>query len=166
MKLDVRIGDVVRTIEIVRDADGRLRIHSASDGMEADAVEIAPDTFSILLNHRVFDVRITPAPDGLMVRCGGQEFAASVSDPRVWKARQHSLGDVDGPQQVSSPMAGRIVRLLVVAGEQVKSRQGLLVVEAMKMQNEIRAAKAGTVGRVLVTEGQTISAGELLMTIA
>ena len=63
-------------------------------------------------------------------------------------------------------MPGKVVRLLAKAGDAVEAGQGLLVVEAMKMQNEIRSPKRGTVERVLVTEGQAVNAGEVLCVVA
>ncbi|HZV60180.1 MAG TPA: biotin/lipoyl-containing protein, partial [Candidatus Eremiobacteraceae bacterium] len=68
----------------------------------------------------------------------------------------------DGRQQITAPMPGKIVRVLVKEGEQVEVGQGLLVVEAMKMQNEIRSPKNGKVERVHVKEGQTVNSGEIL----
>jgi len=62
-------------------------------------------------------------------------------------------------------MAGKVVRVLVADGDHVESGQGLLVVEAMKMQNEIRSAKAGTVKRLLATQGQSVRSGEVLAVI-
>jgi pyruvate carboxylase subunit B len=63
-------------------------------------------------------------------------------------------------------MPGKVVRVLVKTGDRVETAQGLLVVEAMKMQNEIRSPKSGTVERVLVKEGQAVNAGEILCVVA
>ena len=70
-----------------------------------------------------------------------------------------------GPQQVTAPMPGKVVRLLVSAGDEVQLRQGLVVVEAMKMENELRAAKAGRVREVFVREGQSVEAGTPLVVV-
>jgi pyruvate carboxylase subunit B len=69
----------------------------------------------------------------------------------------------EGRQQVVAPMPGKVVRVLVSAGEQVEAGQGLLVVEAMKMQNEIRSPKSGTVEKVVASEGQAVNAGDVLV---
>jgi biotin carboxyl carrier protein len=74
--------------------------------------------------------------------------------------------EAEGRQQITAPMAGKVVRLLVKSGEKVEVGQGLLVVEAMKMQNEIRSTKSGTVERLLVQEGQTVNASETLAWIS
>jgi biotin carboxyl carrier protein len=70
-----------------------------------------------------------------------------------------------GPQRIAAPMPGRIVRVLVAAGDEVKARQGLVVVEAMKMENELRAARDGRVRAVSVVEGQSVEAGAILLVV-
>ena len=70
-----------------------------------------------------------------------------------------------GPQRIVAPMPGKVVRVLVAAGDRVAARQGLVVVEAMKMENELRAAGDGRVVSVAVTEGQSVDAGALLAVV-
>jgi biotin carboxyl carrier protein len=70
-----------------------------------------------------------------------------------------------GPQRVTAPMPGKIVRLLVKAGDEVKAKQGLVVVEAMKMENELRAARDGRVREVPAAEGQSVEAGAVLLIV-
>ena len=135
--------------------------------MEADAVEIAPHTLSILLNGQSHEIRVTPACGGkLNLQTGTQEFTAEVIDPRAWSGRRHTHVEAEGRQQIVAPMPGKVVRLLVKAGDHVEAGQGLFVVEAMKMQNEIRSPKSGTVERVLAKEGQPVNAGEVLCVVS
>ena len=169
MKFEVRIGapaeKKTRIIEIDRAeaADSRWRIQIGGQPLEADAVEISPGTYSILLGGRSHEVRVTPAPDGrLKIQSGVAEFTAEVIDPRAARGRRHSALEAQGRQQIAAPMPGKVVRVLVKAGDQVEAGQGLLVVEAMKMQNEIRSPKSGVVERILVTAGQAVNAGEVL----
>lgn len=70
-----------------------------------------------------------------------------------------------GPQRIAAPMPGKIVRVLVKVGDEVKARQGLVVVEAMKMENELRAARDGRVRDVSVVEGQSVDAGAILLVV-
>jgi biotin carboxyl carrier protein len=98
----------------------------------------------------------------LRIVAGNREFSARVRDPRQWRRNRGTAAEAEGRQQVVAPMPGKIVRVLVKAGDKVVLKQGLLVVEAMKMQNEIRSPKSGTVERLLVNEGQTVNAGEIL----
>src|SRR6266851_932874 len=133
----------------------------------SDAAAIAPNTVSILLDGQCFEFGVTPSPDGkLKLQAGTQEFTAEVIDPRIWSGRRSGHLEAEGRQQIVAPMPGKVVRLLVKEGDHVEAGQGLLVVEAMKMQNEIRSPKSGTVERVLAREGQPVNAGEVLAIVA
>jgi len=96
------------------------------------------------------------------VHTGLAEYQAEVNDPRLWRGRKHGVLDVAGRQQIAAPMPGKVVRLLVKEGDLVAAGQGLLVVEAMKMQNEVRSPKAGKVEKLLVKENQPVNAGDVL----
>jgi biotin carboxyl carrier protein len=165
MKLEVRIGSLARQIEIQRTGPNQFAI-GGDDSAQIDAVEVASNTYSILIDGRAFEAVVVPAPEGVLVRCGGREFHATVSDPRAWRGGRGALFGAEGKQRVIAPMPGKVLRILVSAGETVEANQGLVVVEAMKMQNEIRAPKAGTIERISIREGQAVAAGEALLTIA
>jgi biotin carboxyl carrier protein len=170
MKYEVQLASAsekkIRVIELARNGFG-WRVILDGRPVAVDAVEIAPNTLSILLDGQSFEITVTPSPDGkLILQTGGQHFAAEVIDPRAWSGRRHGAVEVKGPQQILAPMPGKVVLLLVKEGDHVESGQGLLVVEAMKMQNEIRSSKSGTVERVLVKEGQPVNAGEVLCVVA
>jgi biotin carboxyl carrier protein len=162
MKFEVRIDGRASIVELARDADG-WQISIDGRAVDADAFEIAPGVFSILLNGKSYEVRVTPTPAGtLSLQTAHQEFTAEVIDPRAWRGRRHGAPEAEGRQQILAPMPGKIIRVLVQTGEKVQAGQGLLVVEAMKMQNEIRSPKSGIVERLLVQEGQPVNAGEVL----
>ena len=166
MKFEVRIDSRACTVELIRSAD-RWQIWLDGKGVDADAVEIAPTIFSILLNGKSHEIRITPTPAGtLTLQTAHHEFTAEVIDPRAWRGRRHGALEAEGRQQILAPMPGKIVRVLAQVGEKVEAGQGLLVVEAMKMQNEVRSPKSGTVERLLVKEGQPVNAGEVLCVVA
>jgi biotin carboxyl carrier protein len=166
MKFEVRLtsasGKKLRTVDLEREAD-RWKISLDGQPVNADAEEIAPNTLSLLLEGQSYEVHITPSPDGMLkLQTGLQEFTAEVVDPRAWRGRRHGALEAEGRQQIVAPMPGKVVRLLVGVGDEVQAGQGLLVVEAMKMQNEIRSPKGGTVERLHVKEGQPVNAGEVL----
>ena len=174
MKLEVRIGGLARQIEVQRTGSNQFAIRrnegdhndTSINDTKIDAIEVAPNTYSILVNGRAFEAVVMPAAEGVQVRCGGQEFHAIVSDPRAWRRGPSTLFGSEGKQQIRAPMPGKVIRILVSAGEKVEADQGLVVVEAMKMQNEIRAPKAGTIERIFIREGDAVAAGEPLVTIA
>lgn len=145
----------------------RERLLVRLDGREvkADAVEVSAGTYSILLGGRSFEVRVEASEGGVHVHVGAQVFRAQVLDPRASRGKRGAVLETEGRQQVTAPMPGKVVRVLVAPGDAVEAGQGLLVVEAMKMQNEIRAPKTGKVERLLVAEGQAVNAGEVLAVV-
>ena len=166
MKYEVQISGKTRSVELERNANG-WKATLDGMGIVADVVEFAPNTFSVLAGGRSHEVCVTSSSDGkLILQTGRVEFGAEVQDPRAWSGRRHSGAEAEGRQQIVAPMPGKIIRVLVKAGDEVKAGQGLLVVEAMKMQNEIRSPKNGTVERVMAEEGQAVNAGEALCIVA
>jgi biotin carboxyl carrier protein len=163
MKYEVRISGQTRIVEIEWNAEGWRATVEGETGAIADVAETSPNTFSVLLAGQSHEISVTSAADGkLNLQSGRFEFTAEVIDPRSWRGRRHGGVEAEGRQQVVAPMPGKVIRVLVGAGEKVEAGQGLLVVEAMKMQNEIRSPKSGTVERVVVAEGQAVNAGEVL----
>ena len=166
MKYKVCISGKSYAVELEHKADG-WQARLDGEAMAADVVETLPDTFSVLFSGQSHQVCVTPSSGGqLQLQTGGLEFTAEVIDPRSWSGRRHGAAEAEGRQQIVAPMPGKVVRLLVKAGDAVEAGQGLLVVEAMKMQNEIRSPKSGSVERVLVAEGQAVNAGEVLCVVA
>jgi biotin carboxyl carrier protein len=166
MKFEVQLtspsGPRTFNVDVER-IGNRWAITSDGAPIEADVVEIAPNTLSILLRGESHEIRVTRASDGkLSIQTGLREFGAEVTDLRSWRGRRLGHVEAEGRQQITAPMAGKVVRLLVKSGDTVEVGQGLLVVEAMKMQNEIRSTKSGTVERLLAKEGQAVNAGEVL----
>ena len=163
MRYEVLLAGKTRVVELARQ-DGAWKVSLDGNPLEADAVEVAPNTFSVLLNGRSHEVRIAPRPDGsLTLHTGLAEYQAEIADPRSWRGRRHGTLEARGRQQVTAPMPGKVVRLLVKQGDTVEAGQGLLVVEAMKMQNEIRSPKSGKVEKLLASEGQAVNSGEVLL---
>lgn len=166
MKFDVQItgasGTKTRVVELERLASG-WKISLDGQLIDADVAEISPNTISVLLHGESHEIRLAPATAAsLIIQTGTHEFIAEVIDPRAWSGRRHSHTELEGRQQIVAPMPGKVIRVLVQPGEKVQAGQGLLVVEAMKMQNEIRSPKTGTLERILVTEGQPVNAGDVL----
>jgi biotin carboxyl carrier protein len=164
MKVQVRILGFERSIEIERAGPNKFRVRG-SVGAQIDALEVAPLTYSIIVNGHAFEALVIPAAEGVLVSCGGREFPAAISDPRAWRRRHAAVFEAEGQQKVTAPMPGKVVRILVSEGATVEADQGLMVVEAMKMQNEIRASINGKVERIFVREGQAVAAGEPLAMI-
>lgn len=164
MKLELRIGDRARNIEIERHG---AQFHFRIDGrvVAADVKQIQPEVYSVLIDGEAFEARIDCGRSGLRVQIDGREFPIAIADPRQWRRDRNQIAAVEGHQQIISSMPGKVVRVMVRTGDAVEAGQGLLVVEAMKMQNEIKSPKAGKIERIAAQEGQTVNAGEVLAVI-
>jgi biotin carboxyl carrier protein len=156
MKLDLSIGGREERIEI---ANGNFRI---GDGPERHAsVETPqPGVYSVLLDGHSYQARVEEG----VVTVNGFRYETEVRDPRRW-SRQSRGGAHPGAQNIKAPMPGKVVRVLVAAGDAVQPGQGIVVVEAMKMQNELKAPRAGKVTAITAKVGATVTAGEVLATI-
>ena len=163
MKYEIVINGARRSIEFTPPRNGASRVTFTVDGrvVEADAIPISPGAYSILLGGRSLEITAEETSNGLRIRANGGEFQVEIFDPRSWRRGRSAGIELEGRQQLIAPIPGKIVRVLVAAGQEVKAGQGLLVIEAMKMQNEIRSPKSGTVEK-LAREGQTVNAGEVL----
>jgi len=163
VKYEVLLDGKTRVVELARE-DGGWKITLDGNLLDANAVEVAPNTFSVLLNGRSHQVRVAPQSDGsLTLHTDVGEYRAEVTDPRSWRGRRHGALEAEGRQQITAPMPGKVVRLLVTQGDTVEAGQGLMVVEAMKMQNEIRSPKSGKIVKLCAAEGQAVNAGEVLL---
>ena len=171
MKLSITLNDREHTLEITR-RDG---LSCLLDGVrfEAEALEVRPGVYSLLLGEKSFLAQVAPratvasGPAGsgagdYSVQVDGVHYAVSVRDPRR-RPRGGSGLVLEGKQNITAPMPGKVVRILVAEGEAVQSGQGLIVMEAMKMQNEIKCPAAGKIQKVSVREGQAVNAGETLL---
>lgn len=181
MKIEIKLhsGTAAHDHQIELDPAGLRpsaagRIEFVLDGAPGDAdwVEISPGVYSILAGGRSFEFHIAARPGGrgahataYDVNCGAHQYQMEIRDPR---RRRHSGpgGSHDGPQEILAPMPGKIVRILVAENQDVSQGEGLLVIEAMKMQNELRAPRAGRVERVYVKEQAGVETGFKLIRLA
>ena len=165
MKLNTSINGEPRALELEVSGDSsQVRFAVGSVEGSADILEVEPGVYSVVVSARSFEVRIDGGDQAYTVTIGGRTYNVTVRDPR-----RRSHGDASlqaaGPQAIRAPMPGKIVRVKVRAGDVVEAGDGLVIVEAMKMQNELKAPKAGTVAAVEVEEGGSVAAGEVLVVV-
>jgi biotin carboxyl carrier protein len=129
--------------------------------IEVDAVLARPDVLSLRVGNHVYEVKCERVAGELHLWVGTQRFSAEIRDPRSLRGRARSMDD-RGPRQLIAPMPGKVVRVLVNRGVEVEAGAGILVVEAMKMQNEIKSPKKGTIQNIYVSEGAAVNAGDVL----
>jgi biotin carboxyl carrier protein len=118
-------------------------------------------SYSVLIGTRSYRVTNSRAGEFLV---NGRSIAVQVFDPRALRNRG-SGSAAQGRQKITAPMPGRIIRLLAAVGDPVEAGQGLVVVEAMKMQNEMKSPKAGRVTEIKTKEGAAVSAGDVLVVV-
>ena len=116
------------------------------------------------MDGRSIEATVLPNSEGYTVRLGTEYVRLELLD-RPSLLRRLGAGDTDKLAEIRASMPGKVVKLLVVEGDEVKAAQGLLLIEAMKMQNEMRTPRAGTVQKVAVSEGMTVKAGDLLAVV-
>jgi biotin carboxyl carrier protein len=167
MKFEILVNGARRSITFAQSKDAPSRVTAVIDGrtVEADAAKISPGLYSILLNGRSLEAAVDETAGRLLVHVAGREFQMEIADPRSWRRRHGGNIELEGRQKVVAPMPGKIVSVLVAPGQKVEAGQGLLVIEAMKMQNEIRSPKSGTVEKLPAKEGQAVSAGEIVAVV-
>ncbi len=134
------------------------------DGEEirADAIVPRHDVVSIIIGGTHYEVKRERTATDVHYWVKNSRFAVEVRDPRSLRSRKAAAGTGEGPQKLLAPMPGKVVRILLQPGAEVEAGQGVVVVEAMKMQNELKSTKKGTVKQVLVAEGASVTAGEVL----
>ena len=171
---NARLGDSHQaTIEEVAGAPHQPAklLHFFSDGepLIADGEEISPGVYSILIDGRSYEAQVSKkAGDAegysspYVVTVGLRHYLVEIRDPRRWRRDGTGLLE-QGPQEIVAPMPGKIVKVLVRENQEVFRGQGLLVIEAMKMQNEIRAPRAGRVERIYAQEEAGVEAGFRLL---
>jgi len=145
----------------LRQADGRWFCSVDGHDVDVDAVLARPNVLSLRLGNKAYEVKCERVGQDVHIWVGSQRFAAEVHDPRSLRSRSRA-GDDHGPKKLTAPMPGKVVRVLVGQGTEVEVGAGVLVVEAMKMQNEVKSPKKGTVQKILVTEGAAVNAGDVL----
>ena len=149
--------------------NGARRFRAGSQTIEVHSEEITPGVYSLLLNGKSYEAFVSKRPGdppGLaspyVIVVGLRRYLVELHDPRRWRRTGSSL-EAEGPQEIVAPMPGKIVKALVTEGQVVSRDQGLLVIEAMKMQNELRAPRAGRIDRVYAEEGRGVEAGARLL---
>lgn len=134
------------------------------DGREIDvnAVATRRDVISILVDGHSYEVKREQTATDLHMWVGSTRYGVEVRDPRSLRARRDGAADEKGPKKLVAPMPGRVVRVLVTEKDEVEAGQGVVVVEAMKMQNEIKSPKKGAVKKILAVQGANVNAGDVL----
>ena len=167
MKLYAEIGSDKHDVEIKRE-DGKVFANVDGREYELETSEPEPGVFLFKHEGRVFEAVVTrPGARGKAthVRIGSDEFEIRLTDPKRLRGTLREGEHADGIVEITTAMPGKVVRVLVEAGAEIAKGDGVLVVEAMKMQNELKSPKDGRIKEIRVTDGATVAAGDILATI-
>lgn len=163
MRLTAKVDD--RTIEVtVRGGDGRYTVVIDGATLEVDLAETSDHLASLIVDGRAHELGLEKRPGGYRVH--GQSDTVTVSLSQGAPNGAQRRGPASGPARLTAPMPGRVVRVLATEGQEVDTGEGLVVIEAMKMENELKAPRQGQVREVAVQEGQAVDAGALLVVVA
>lgn len=164
MLYNVRLGEREARLEIRREQDIWL---CRLDGREirVDYKRVDRETISLLIHGRSFEARRVASENGTQIFLNGTPYEVAVYDPRSLRSKRRSRAGEGGSQAITASMPGKIVRLLAKEGDEIQAGQGVVIIEAMKMQNEIRAPKPGLVQKIVAREGANVNAGEVLAII-
>jgi biotin carboxyl carrier protein len=134
------------------------------DGREVpvDAVLARRDVLSLLIEGKAYEIKRERTATDLHLWVGGVRYAAELRDPRSLRSRKGEAGDDTGPRKLIAPMPGKVIRILLQERAKVEAGQGIVVMEAMKMQNEIKSPRKGTIQKLLAAEGANVNAGDVL----
>jgi len=144
--------------------DGRFVVTIDGTERQVDAARIRPGTWSLLIDGRAVVVDLDPRRGQVHASVGAAEVALVVEDARHKRLRQAARrGPPPTGERVHAPIAGKVVKVLVATGDTVVAGQPVIVLEAMKMENELAAERGGTVGAIHKAAGQAVDTGELLV---
>jgi biotin carboxyl carrier protein len=163
MKYEVKIQDGHVNAEIEQRGE---RIDADVDGRHYELKVVSPEkgVYTVFDSDRVYEARVwANDQNSLWVKIGGNQFSTMVIDRK--HRRPTAEHRTEGRQNLTAPMPGKVVRVLLSQGDDVAAGQGVVVVEAMKMQNEIKSPKSGRVVEIRVTEGASVNANQILAVV-
>jgi acetyl/propionyl-CoA carboxylase alpha subunit len=166
MKYEVTLND--KSIPVSIEEIGRFQYSIKIDGKEmlVDAHRTEACVYSILIDGKSYEVDVSFNGDDFRVNIDGETYKLNVIDERRKALKKIvSTGRTTGVQIITAPMPGRVVRILKKPGERVEKNQGVIIVEAMKMENELKVNNEGVVKNIFVKEGDTVEAGQKLVEV-
>jgi biotin carboxyl carrier protein len=161
MKLIAELNQTKQDLELTRDGE---KVFAVIDGREyeLEASEVEPNVWLLKHNNQIHQIYV--APNGI-VNIGNHQLEINLIDPKRLRGSGGSDASADGIAEIKTAMPGKIVRILVEEGAEVANGDGIIVVEAMKMQNEMKSPKDGMVKEIRFSEGATVNAGDVLVVI-
>ena len=167
MKLKASVNNQEHDL-IVDELNGKVRVQVDDRQYEIEVHSSEESSYLVFADREVYDCRVEPtnkSRDHFAVNLKRSNHSVTIVDPRRLRMDENSDRHHHGPTEIAAQMPGKVVRVLVEPGTHVEKGTSIVVVEAMKMQNEMKSPRAGIVATVNVVAGDTVNAGEVLATI-
>lgn len=166
MKYQATLDRKSHELDVTFEGDGVYQVVLDGTTYRVDAHELAHGAVSLIVDHASYSVEFEDHDGHVKVLVREQVFSVEVLDERALRLRgTGSSFTLEGPQTVLAPMPGKVVKLLVAVGDEVREGQGLVVVEAMKMENELQSPKGGKVKAITAREGASVEGGTPLVVV-
>jgi biotin carboxyl carrier protein len=163
MIFDVTVNGRDYRVELESQENGTWLCRVNGEQVAVDSIFTRNGVLSLLITGESYEIIANPAQQQIAI--GSTRYGVEVRDPRSWRSRRSRAGADEGARKIVAPMPGKIVRVLAPNGTQVEQGSGVVVIEAMKMQNELKSPKTGHVTKMLATEGAAVNAGDVLAVI-
>lgn len=167
MKLIAELAEEKHAVEIKRDGS-KITADVGGRVYELEATEPEPNVWLFKHQNKIYQIFVSPnerAGEPFSVNAGSRNYEIKILDPKRLRGSGGEGGAADGASEIKTAMPGKLVRVLTEVGAAIKKGDGVLIVEAMKMQNEMKAPKDGTVKEIRFSEGATVNAGDVLAII-
>jgi len=161
MIYEVTIAEKTYRVELTRNGD-QWKCLLGDHEWPLDVVSVQDGVLSLLVDGKSYEVKQETVGTEAGVVVGHERFSVLVQDPRSFRSRRRAGVSEQGIKKLTAPMPGKVVRILAGIGDTVEAGQSVIVIEAMKMQNELKAPKNGVVKKINVAEGAAVEAGQSL----
>ena len=168
MKLTAELNNETHEVKITRRDD--LNLIAEIDGRIYELAASEPEPNVYLLKHanKIYQIFVSPnekSGEPFAVNVGSRNYEIKIFDPKRLRGGGAESGQTEGASEIKTAMPGKVVRVLIEAGARVKQGDGVIIVEAMKMQNEMKSPKDGVIKEIRFAEGATVNAGDVLAVI-
>ncbi|HWY68629.1 MAG TPA: biotin/lipoyl-containing protein [Terriglobales bacterium] len=163
MTFDVTVNGRDYRVELEQAETGSWAARVNGEQVAVNAANTAAGVLSVLIGSESYEIVANAAQQQIAI--GGVRYSVEVRDPRSWRTRRARAGGQDGAKKITAPMPGKVVRIIAQPGTEVEQGSGVIVIEAMKMQNELKSPKKGMVVKILAAVGASVNAGDVLAVI-
>jgi biotin carboxyl carrier protein len=166
MAFIAKLGDQNYTVEIEESGKSVYRVSVDGNEFIVDGKKTGRTNYSLIVDNRSFEIEVDHTDDEYRVLVDGRNYRIQLVDERRVRVGSGQLGsEPQGRQNVSVPMPGKVIAVLAAEGDTVEKGQGLVIVEAMKMENEVRSPIAGIVKEIRAKPGDTVEGGAVLLVV-